>query len=219
MPIKGARDKVRPGGGEPRRGRSDPERLAMLADAVFAIALTLMALDLRVGEPKPPSVPAALLPLAPRLLIFIFAFLAVAQQWDVHRRTMAHVTRMDGILFGWFALALMFVVLIPASADVLGSYPFEPIGLLVFGGNIALLCLASWAMWRHAQRTNGLIEPGLPPETARMIGRLWLYPVLVICLSMPLAFVSVYPVYVIWFLMPVVSYSMRLPPRRGAARG
>ena len=44
-----------------------------------------------------------------------------------------------------------------------------------------------------------------------MIGRLWLYPVLVIAVTMPLAFVSVYPVYAIWFLMPMLSYSFRMP--------
>lgn len=215
MPV--ARVRAEGGARHEDRGRawSHPARLGMLADGVFAIALTLLALDLRVSEPKPASLVGALVPLAPRLLIFVFAFLAIAQQWDVHRRTMAHVARIDGVFFWWYALALMFVVLIPASADVLGSYPRAPLSLVVFGTNIALLCLSSWTMWRHAQRTRGLIEPGLSPTAARMIGRLWLYPVLVIAVTMPLAFVSVYPIYVIWFLMPVVSYSFGMPRGRG----
>jgi len=210
MPVA----RVRTGREDRRRTWSHPGRLGALTDGVFAIALTLLALDLRVGEPKPASIAAALAPLAPRLLIFVFAFLAIAQQWDVHRRTMAHVARIDAAFFWWYALALMFVVLIPASADVLGSYPREPLSLVVFGTNISLLCVSSWAMWRHARRTTGLIEPGLSPATAAMIARLWLYPVLVIIVTLPLAFVSVYPVYAIWFLMPVASYSLRMPRGR-----
>jgi len=38
--------------------------------------------------------------------------------------------------------------------------------------------------------------------------------VLVIIVTLPLAFVSVYPVYAIWFLMPVASYSLRMPRGR-----
>jgi uncharacterized membrane protein len=194
-PEKSVRSRSR---GEHREGAGrDPSRLKALADGVFAIALTLLALDLRVGEPRPDSILVTLAQLAPRLLIFVFAFLAIAQQWDVHRRTMEHVARIDATFFWEYALALMFVVLIPASADILGGYPLDPRALVVFGANIALICLSSWAMWRHAQVKAGLLEAGLNPAIAAMIGRLWLYPVAVIALTMPLAFLSVYPVYIL----------------------
>ena len=57
-----------------------------------------------------------------------------------------------------------------------------------------------------AAQNRRLLDEGITPETIRLIGRLWLYPPIIIALSMPLGFVSVYPVYILWFLMPVISY-------------
>ncbi len=181
-------------------------RLEALGDAIFGFALTLLALDLRLPEVKPDELGQAIVALLPRLLVFVFAFLVIAQQWDVHQRTMSHVARADGA-FAWLCLlSLMFVVLMPASADILARYPLQPLALVFFGVNTALLCLASWAMWQRAAQNRRLLDEGITPETIRLIGRLWLYPPIIIALSMPLGFVSVYPVYVLWFLMPVISY-------------
>ena len=64
-------------------------RLEALGDAIFGFALTLLALDLRLPEVKPDELGQAIVALLPRLLVFVFAFLVIAQQWDVHQRTMS----------------------------------------------------------------------------------------------------------------------------------
>jgi uncharacterized membrane protein len=183
------------------------DRLETLADAVFAFALTLLAFDLRLPAVAPEDLAQGLLALLPKLLIFIFAFLVIAQEWDVHHRTMLHIAHGDGTLVWLCLLSLMFVVLMPASADILGRYPLQPLSLVVFGTNLALLCLASWVMWRYASHTGRLLDVEISPAVVRMISRLWLYPSIIFLVSIPLGFVSVYPVYVIWVLMPVLSYS------------
>jgi uncharacterized membrane protein len=155
---------------------------------------------------RPDALAQGMLSMLPRLLIFIFTFLVVAQQWDVHQRTVSHITRADGLLVWLYLLSLMFVVLMPASSDILARYPLQPLSLLFFGANTALLCLASWAMWQHASYKMRLLDEAMQPEMVRLIGRLWLYPAVLIVLTVPLGFVSVYPVYALWFLMPVISY-------------
>jgi uncharacterized membrane protein len=182
-------------------------RLEALGDAIFGFSLTLLALDLRLPEVQPNALLQGVLILLPKLLIFVFAFLVIAQQWDVHQRTMSHVARADGLFVWLYLISLMFVVLMPASADILARYPLQPIALVFFGINTALLCLASWAMWQHAARARRLLNEELSPEIVELIGRLWLYPPIVICVTLPLAFISVYPVYILWFLMPVISYA------------
>ena len=182
-------------------------RLEALGDAIFGFSLTLLALDLRLPEVQPSALLQGILALLPRLLIFVFAFLVIAQQWDVHQRTMSHVARADGLFVWLYLVSLMFVVLMPASADILARYPLQALALVFFGINTALLCLASWAMWNHAAHRGKLLDDEISPETVKLIGRLWLYPPIIICLSMPLGFISVYPVYLLWFLMPVISYA------------
>lgn len=187
-------------------GLVDLPRLKSLADAVFAFSLTLLALDLRLPAVAPDALAQGLLSIFPKLLIFVFTFLVIAQEWDVHQRTMLHVERADSPFVWLCLLALMFVVLMPASADVLGRYPLQPLALVLFGINTALLCLASWAMWRYAAGRGRLLSLDMDPYVVRLIGRLWLYPPLVIVATMPLGFVNVFPVYAIWLLMPFVSY-------------
>ncbi len=182
-------------------------RLEALGDAIFGFSLTLLALDLRLPEVEPSALLQAILVLLPKLLVFVFAFLVIAQQWDVHQRTMSHVARADGLFVWLYLLSLMFVVLMPASSDILARYPLQPLSLDFFGINTALLCLASWTMWRHASHRGRLLDAEMSPETIKLIGRLWLYPPVIICLTLPLGFVSVYPVYLLWFLMPVMSYA------------
>jgi uncharacterized membrane protein len=188
-------------------GLVDLHRLKTLVDAIFAFSLTLLALDLRLPAVEPDALAQGLVSILPRMLIFVFAFLVIAQQWDVHQRTMPHVARADGTFVWLCLLALMFVVLMPASADVLGRYPLQPLVLAFFGANTALLCLASWAMWHYAAGRGKLLAEDVEPYVVRLIGRLWLYPSLVIVLTMPLGFFNVYPVYALWLLMPIASYA------------
>ncbi len=190
-------------------------RLEALGDAIFAFALTLLALDLRLPEIEPTALAEGIGALVPKLLIFMFAFLVIAQEWDVHQRTMMHVGRADG-LFVWLnLLSLMFVVLMPASADILGRYPLEPLALTFFGINTALLCLASWLMWQYASHSGKLLDDDIRPYAVKLIARLWLYPPIIIALTIPVSFISVYPVYTVWLLMPILSYSYSLWAFRG----
>jgi TMEM175 potassium channel family protein len=182
-------------------------RLEVLGDAIFGFSLTLLALDLRLPQVDPAALASAMLAMLPKLLVFVFAFLVIAQQWDVHQRTMMHIERADGIFVWLYLLSLMFVILMPSTADILGRYPLQPLALVAFGVNTALLCLASWAMWQYASYRRRLLNDEIAPHVVKLISRLWLYPPLIIAITLPLGFISVYPVYAIWCLMPVLSYS------------
>jgi hypothetical protein len=101
----------------------------------------------------------------------------------------------------------MFVVLMPVSADILGRFLLQPLALAFFGINTALLCLASSGMRQYASHSGRLLEPDFDPYIVKMIASLWLYPPIVIALTISLGYLSVYPVYAIWVLLPVISYS------------
>jgi uncharacterized membrane protein len=182
-------------------------RLETLGDAIFAFSLTLLALDLRLPQVAAAALGQGILALLPKLLIFAFAFLVIGQEWDVHQRTMIHIARADGTFVWLYLLSLMFVVLMPTSADILGRYPLQPLSLVFFGVNSALLCIVSWGMWIYASRDGRLLDGDTDAHTVAMIARLWIYPPIVIALSIPLGFLSVYPVYVLWLLLPIASYS------------
>ena len=166
MPNKRANDQL------VHHGFVSLNRLEALGDAIFAFALTLLALDLRIPAPGSGGLVSGLIAHEPKLFIFLLTFLVVAQEWDVHQRTMMHIARADGVFIWMCILSLMFVVLMPASAAILGKYPTQPLALACFGTNTALLCLASWLMWQHASQRGPLLDESLAPFTVKMISRL-----------------------------------------------
>ncbi len=182
-------------------------RLEALGDAIFAFALTLLALDIRLPDIESSGLARGIIMLLPKLLVFVFAFLLIAQEWDVHQRTMIHIVRTDGIFVWLYLLSLMCVVLMPVSANVLGRFPLQPLAIVFFGINMALLCMASWIMWQYASHKGNLLDESIEPYLIRLLSRLWLYPPMIIIITIPLSFICVYPVYIIWFLMPIISYS------------
>jgi uncharacterized membrane protein len=182
-------------------------RLETLGDAIFAFALTLLAFDLRLPETNPTDLGHGLQILLPKLVVVIFAFLVIAQHWDVHQRTMLYIDHADGVFIWLNLLSLLFIVLLPASADILGRYPMEPLSLIIFGINLALFSLTSWFLWRYASGKGHLLVDNINPQAVKVIAALWLYPPVIITLSLPISLLNVYPVYAIWALMPVLSYS------------
>jgi uncharacterized membrane protein len=185
-------------------------RMETLGDAIFAFSLTLLAFDLKVPNGLGTDLGDGLYALLPKLVIFIFTFLVVAQQWDVHQRTLRYVSHADGTFIWLTLLSLMFIVLLPTSADFLGKYPQQPASLIFFGANLALFSLISWFQWNYASGSGHLVMEDLDPEVIKMIKGLWLSTPIIIGISIPISFISVYPVYAIWMLMPILSYMISI---------
>jgi uncharacterized membrane protein len=168
-------------------------RLEALGDAVLAFALTLLALDLLLPQISTDQLAQGIWAMFPKLLILVFAFLLIGQQLDVHQRTMLHIARSDGIFVWLYFLALMFVALMPVSVDILGRFPIQPLALVVFGTNSGLVCSASLSMWLGIARQQ---IAGWGHEAVSLT-----------LITLPLVYVNIYIVYVVWVLMPVISYT------------
>jgi uncharacterized membrane protein len=107
------------------------ERLVTFADAVVAIAITLLALPLvddireHAGEPLPDILGAVALP----FLAFAISFFVLARLWWAHHRIFEHVVRGDGVLVQLTILWLFsIVVLAPLTSLTAGSDPTDPSG-------------------------------------------------------------------------------------------
>jgi uncharacterized membrane protein len=103
---------------------TDIERIVFFSDAVFAIAITLLALEIRV--PDVPDDPAALreafLALGPVFFSFFISFWFVGTYWVAHHRVFHHIGGYDRRLLFINLLFLMWIVLLPFSSSLLGEY-------------------------------------------------------------------------------------------------
>ena len=150
------------------------ERIAALSDGVFAIAMTLIVLEIRVPDQGPirnePELWAALVTLSPRLITYLLSFLTLGIFWNAQQTQLTHFARADRDLT-WLQLAfLAMVALMPFSTSLLAEFISFRIALLAYWVNIALLGVVLYAAWSYALRTK-LLRDETPPNTSRLVRR------------------------------------------------
>jgi uncharacterized membrane protein len=138
-------------------GRS-VERLAALSDGVFAVAMTLLVLDLHAPAMEAihseRDLARALIPLAPRLLVYMMSFLTLGIFW-VGQQTQLNAMGGSNRDLSWIHLGFLFAVsLMPFSTALMAEFIAYRLALLVYWANILLLGLVLFASWRYALRAG-----------------------------------------------------------------
>jgi uncharacterized membrane protein len=138
------------------------ERLAALSDGIFAVSMTLLALDLRV-----PALEAihserdlwhALVALAPRLVIFVMSVMTNGIFWVGQQTQLNQFARADRNL-AWIHIAfLCAITLTPFTTSLLAQYIHYRTALLVYWFNILLLGTTLFGSWHYATRAQLIVE-------------------------------------------------------------
>jgi uncharacterized membrane protein len=125
--------------------RHDYDRLLMLSDGVFAIAITLLALDLTLPDHWDGSVAALASTTGRPLIGYLFGFILVGAFWFMHRRTFAQMEQVDGgiTLLNLLLLGLVgltpFVARMIAEAGPTRAMPFYMVEVAGVLGSAALI--------------------------------------------------------------------------------
>ena len=145
------------------------ERLIFFSDAVFAIAITLLIIEIKVPELHGESATEgafwhAFAALVPKFLGFVLSFFIIGLYWFIHHRLFGYVTNYSGKLI-WLNLGFLFsIVLMPFTTALYTDYSTPeyihlvgPYAVYVF--NICLTGFLNFALWRHVGNArNGLAE-------------------------------------------------------------
>lgn len=150
------------------------ERLAALSDGIFAVAMTLMVLDLRLPAAEAihneHDLGRALVALLPRLLTYLMSFLTLGIFWIGQQTQLNHLARSDRHL-SWIHLGFLFAVTIsPFSTMLLAEFMAYRAALLVYWSNILLLGAILYGSWGYALRA-GLVKDELPTDVPAAICR------------------------------------------------
>jgi uncharacterized membrane protein len=143
------------------------ERLAALSDGIFAVAMTLLVLDLRVPATEAVhsehDLRQILLALAPRLVVFLMSIMTLGIFWVGQQTQLNHFARSDRNL-AWIHIAFLCAVcFIPFSTSLLAEFIHYRTALLVYWSNILLLGLTLFWSWTYATRYK-LLTDDLPQE-------------------------------------------------------
>jgi uncharacterized membrane protein len=150
------------------------ERLAALSDGVFAVAMTLLVLDLHA--PAAEAIHSerdllhALAPLAPRLLVYLMSFMTLGIFWVGQQVQLNHLARSTRDLTWTHLIYLVVVTLMPFSTALMAEFLEFSVALLLYWLNILLLGVLLLASWRCAI-ASALLKPGLSPEIIVVVQR------------------------------------------------
>lgn len=150
------------------------ERLAALSDGIFAVAMTLLVLDLRV--PAREAVHSEhdlwhlLLALAPRLILFLMSMMTLGIFWVGQQTQLNYFERADRNL-AWIHIAFLCTVcLVPFSTSLLAEFIQYRIALAFYWFNIVLLGGTLFWSWSYANRSS-LLSDEVPAEVHRAVVR------------------------------------------------
>jgi uncharacterized membrane protein len=109
-------------------------RLLAFSDGVFAIAITLLVLNLNVegGE----TLGRALHGFGPKLWAAALSFAVIGRYWLAHHRTFSSIRRLDGGLLVLNLVFLATIVAMPFTTQLLADYGQEPVAVMAYAGSI-----------------------------------------------------------------------------------
>lgn len=113
------------------------ERIIGLSDGVFAIVLTLLVLELRVPHLPEHANAAemwhALYGIKSKIVGFLLSFLFIASLWFSHNQLFKLFDKVDNAMLWYNNFLLLLICFIPFPTALIGEYPKNPVGIILFG--------------------------------------------------------------------------------------
>ena len=139
-------------------------RIEALTDGVFAVAMTLLVLDIKVPELQQAlastQLPHELLALWPKLLSYSISFVILGVYWVGHHLQLAFIRTADRLLLWINMLFLLFVVLVPFSTALLSEYTNQRVAIAVYGANLIAIGLVLALHWWYATNQRRHVDAG-----------------------------------------------------------
>jgi len=199
------------------------ERVAFFSDAVFAIAITLLVIEVRVPGIHPVSDAAlgdALLRLIPNYIGFVISFFVIGRFWVGHHRTFGHLARVDEKLVWLNLLFLLTIAFLPYPTTLIANYLGLRVAVCFYAAWLALAGLLNAAVIRHALRGPLVGAHSQPDTRARVLRTSW-SPLVIGALAFAAGLIQ--PLYV---LVPLIASPLiikllgaQFPIRRRRAAG
>ncbi|MEG4073203.1 TMEM175 family protein [Microcoleus sp. Pol14C2] len=182
----------------------DTTRLEAFSDGVFAIAITLLVLEIKVPPPDT-ALGAELLQLWPSYLAYAVSFLVIGAIWINHHPMFKHIVRVDGTLLLLNVLHLMPIAFLPFPTAVLAEAFHrgmdESVAGGFYGGILTLIGIFVNVMWRYAAHEYRLIDTRLTAKKVRKIRRLFLVGPIVYAIATVVALVVPWLAVLIFILL------------------
>jgi uncharacterized membrane protein len=147
-------------------------RLETFSDGVFAIAATLLVLELSVSSSD--ELGHALLHIWPQYLAYITSFVTIGIIWMNHHHTVSLIARTDRTMLFINNLLLLTVAFLPFPTKLVGDYlrgEGEQAAALAYAGTLVVMAILHQVWWQYARRNRRLIADETPDAALRAVDR------------------------------------------------
>jgi uncharacterized membrane protein len=195
----------------PRRRELSTGRLEAFSDGVFAIAITLLVLDIAVPASAEKHLLRSVVDLWPSYLGYVVSFSTIGAMWLGHNAITEYLDHADATFVRLNLLFLLFVAFLPLPtrlfADFIERESSERVAVTIYGISLLLTASLLTTLWRYARRMK-LVRPDLDDEeiqflTQRLTPGLGAYGALIIAgIFVPLVAVIGYLAIALFYIIP-----------------
>lgn len=172
-------------------------RVEAFSDGVFAIALTLLILEIKVPHGgdmhRPDDLAKALAQLWPSFFAYILSFVFVLIGWINHHRIFTHINRIDGAFLYMNGFLLLMFTFQPFPSALLAEHigrPSEKVAAAVYSFVVLLIAVGYQMVWRYASHKHRLLKPGVDAAKVKRITHEYNKTFPVFALAFALSFIS-----------------------------
>ena len=198
--------------------RLSTRRLEAFSDGVFAIAITLLVLEISVPEGSEENLLRAVLAQWPSYLAYVVSFATIGVTWLEHNAITDYMEYADNIGVRVNLLLLLLVSFLPFPtrlvAEYVGERDAERVAATLYGANLMLIAVVLFVLWRYVVR-EGHIRTDVADEDIRILTRR-LTPgfagyvgLLILGLFLPTVAVIGYFAVALYLLIPVAVFRRR----------
>jgi uncharacterized membrane protein len=141
------------------------ERVLFFSDAIVAIAITLLALDLKIQVPEGNTLSFTDL-ISPwhKYLAFILSFVNIAGFWRTHHDFFVYIHKMDERIFLFNILWLFFIVCLPFATAVLSDHFGQTPAVFLYSLNVLSISVFQNCIWDYADKSGFLNTENLDDQ-------------------------------------------------------
>lgn len=195
-------------------GEKETGRLEAFSDGVFAVAITLLILNIKIpGIDLPASqLPDdsgnglwhALLDEWPMLAAYITSFATIGVMWLNHHRMFTHIKRTNTPLMLLNLLLLLFIVFVPVPTALLAEYLVRldlHTAAILYGGTFFLTACCFNILWRYASHHNRLLGENVDSQSVEAISRQYVFGPLLYLIIFGVAWVNTLACIILSFIL------------------
>jgi uncharacterized membrane protein len=188
------------------------ERLVFFSDAVFAIAITILVLDIRLpngaDSVNSRELLLSLAGLWQEYLAFFISFWVIGLSWISHHRKFLYIQKVDNLLLTLNLLMLMVIAFIPFPTAVM-SENISFTATAFYALTMIIACLSGLTVWWHASRNHRLVNPSLSKCQIWREASVPLATIAIFILSMGVAVLDAGLARICWVLVFPVAFFLR----------